>query len=79
MLKTKIIVIIFIFCFAIIMSGEILRVTQYGLYGSKETWEETVQLPIRINYPYGTSEYDAKIRYGSNASEYLGFLKKKFA
>jgi hypothetical protein len=70
MIKSKIFVIIFAFCFVLLMSGQYIRVTQYGLYGSKEMWEKTV-IPPEINYPNGTSESDAIIKYGANASQYL--------
>jgi hypothetical protein len=58
------------------MSGQYLRVAQYGLYGSKEIWEKTV-IPPEINYPNGTSESDAIIKYGANASQYL-IAERKF-
>lgn len=69
--KLKIFIIIFAICFVLMMSGGIMRVSQYGLYGSKEVWEKTVSIPPGVNYPNGTSESDAIIKYGAKASEYL--------
>jgi hypothetical protein len=49
MIKTKTLVIILTICFGLIMLGQILRVEQYGLYGSQDQWDKTISIPNDIN------------------------------
>jgi hypothetical protein len=55
MIKSKTVAIIFAICFIFFMSGQILRVAQYGLYGSEQYWSQTVSIPEDINSPSQTA------------------------
>ena len=51
----KIFVVIFAICFIVLMSGQILRVTQYGLYGSQKYWDKTISIPTESSSPDATA------------------------
>lgn len=65
--------IIFLIIFTIMIFQQYSRVSTYGLYGSKETWEQTDKFPYEINYPHGLSVREATNKYGENASEFLKY------
>jgi len=69
--KSKVFAIIFVIIFVLMMTMQYVRVAEYGLYGSKEIWDQIDKIPSDMNYPYGISESEAISKYGSNASKFL--------
>ena len=58
------------------MSGQILRVAQYGLYGSQEYWNKTVSIPDDINSPSETALRNLMIQ-GENEGLIVCFPEQK--
>src|SRR5208337_1740995 len=77
MLRTnKIFVIIFVICFVVIMSGQIVRVAQYGLYGSQESWNKTILIPNDIN-SVNENAFRNLLNQGENEGLIICFQEQK--